>query len=1052
MEVGLCLTDNSIHDDSRVIYVNRGLEKLTGADPQEVYGKHHPLIVGPKTEFTPMINLKKGSAGGTPYTTWLLTYHKDGRPIPGIVTTSPLHLPFKVTSTTIPPDPLSGHPSPAEPIRVCAQPLRLCEVCSNGQLAVSTVVEKTDGFEGFLFKLGAFFVAWHQRWCVLTPQALFYFAENPDSQTVFTCNGSIPLRGAIVQDLHQTSLIGSYHQFNIVTPSRTYQLGSPTAAVKDQWIAAISHYIKLLRDPCPDYETYKRHNIPSRQVPYRAMSTSFSLSHVPIRLSKMVSSVTSLALKGISGLNESSVDSDRTVDLRSWTMPHVCQLLDTSPNPMLLCYRVTDAAESKEPSEVPTLRRSKTLGSNNNRPSVITAQRSTSDKGQDESTTPSDQLRIVYCNRTMRKLLQINEEISVTGQRLMQVIESFSSRAELVNTENHELFSYDSLTSPHIDTTFDETLQNTLEAILLDDTTCVDPRDLLAKVRQSGDEKPKYGNVHVSGVYQKQQSAASFLSGLNLFTRQPSKNESMDREDRGSQSLWGCVLSVVDLTRFKSRLEKEDLLLRSLDCLNPTGVLLLGGPDSQLECIYANPAFLNVSGFSMGEIRGLTRLAFMGREAILDDRALESLRNLTQDLMDGAKVHADVYMSNKDGVCFWSYCCSHPIMNETGNIIYYLLFCFPLRLPPSTAVSETLQVIPGRWIYRSALAYTEAVISVTKRFEWLMFTPHTIFCFDGSSLSEPAVSCISLRQPVKNKKVKSGVRHDQGSDPNALHIHLKDGMLLSLTMNNNAEKECVNQLVRYFMTMNRSFEQIYMIRSRENGSHDIFQLLPFSDHVMADDFRTWGDPLEPEWIAQSEIFHRIKYPPERTNRRILELMHELPIVLRSEPMELLYSSFKHGFGIRSMLHQTLPHKGASILFILDLQGRVFGAFLGQPWMKSRHFYGSPQTFLFSLWPHLHIYRSTGANENFVISNPNMLGFGGDSSLTQFGLYLSGELEFQQGSSTSCDTFGNLGSIATTGPSEESFCVVCAEVWGFSDSLATNALRFSETADGSRLHA
>ena len=94
-----------------------------------------------------------------------------------------------------------------------------------------------------------------------------------------------------------------------------------------------------------------------------------------------------------------------------------------------------------------------------------------------------------------------------------------------------------------------------------------------------------------------------------------------------------------------------------------------------------------------------------------------------------------------------------------------------------------------------------------------------------------------------------------------------------------------------------------------------------------------------------------------------------------------------------------------------------------PLRYSQHYFGTGETFLFSIHPEVAVYRWTRRNAHYVLGGHNSLAFGGGGA---FGLHL--DSSFERGSSGRCDTFDNaaLGS-------SDAFRVVKVEVWGFSDS-------------------
>ena len=135
---------------------------------------------------------------------------------------------------------------------------------------------------------------------------------------------------------------------------------------------------------------------------------------------------------------------------------------------------------------------------------------------------------------------------------------------------------------------------------------------------------------------------------------------------------------------------------------------------------------------------------------------------------------------------------------------------------------------------------------------------------------------------------------------------------------------------------------------------------------------------------------------------------------------MLYSTEQHGCSLRTCYRQLEGRHGPNLVLVLDDGGRLFGAFASEALRCERHYFGTGETFLFSLAPSFAAYRWTRQNSHYVLGGHDSLAFGGGGA---FGLYL--DASFERGSSARCDTFGNepLGS-------SPEFGVVKVEVWGF----------------------
>jgi hypothetical protein len=69
-------------------------------------------------------------------------------------------------------------------------------------------------------------------------------------------------------------------------------------------------------------------------------------------------------------------------------------------------------------------------------------------------------------------------------------------------------------------------------------------------------------------------------------------------------------------------------------------------------------------------------------------------------------------------------------------------------------------------------------------------------------------------------------------------------------------------------------------------------------------------------------------------------------------------------------------KNFLIFFFIYLKNQIFGGFNSVSWSMEPHYYGSGETFLFSLKPAAKLYRWTGANNNFICSRRDFIAMGG----------------------------------------------------------------------------
>ncbi|CAL5090085.1 unnamed protein product [Urochloa decumbens] len=152
----------------------------------------------------------------------------------------------------------------------------------------------------------------------------------------------------------------------------------------------------------------------------------------------------------------------------------------------------------------------------------------------------------------------------------------------------------------------------------------------------------------------------------------------------------------------------------------------------------------------------------------------------------------------------------------------------------------------------------------------------------------------------------------------------------------------------------------------------------------------------------------------------------LPGTLKGCHWVLLYSTWKHGISLRTLLRRTENIQGPCLLIAGDMQGAVFGGLLNSPLRptEKRKYQGTNQTFVFTtVHGEPRLFRPTGANRFYYLCLKDALAFGGGGS---FALCVDEDL--LHGSSGSCDTFGN--SCLAYSPEFE---LKNVELWGFTHS-------------------
>lgn len=117
----------------------------------------------------------------------------------------------------------------------------------------------------------------------------------------------------------------------------------------------------------------------------------------------------------------------------------------------------------------------------------------------------------------------------------------------------------------------------------------------------------------------------------------------------------------------------------------------------------------------------------------------------------------------------------------------------------------------------------------------------------------------------------------------------------------------------------------------------------------------------------------------------------------------VYCMSRDGASLSTLLYKMLSHKRASsfLVIIEDSWGYVFGGYSATAFKTSPSYYGSGESFVFKFHPEFSVYRWTGLNDYFVLSNTSHLAMGGGGG---FAFQLDDELD--TGVSGPSETYGN----------------------------------------------
>jgi hypothetical protein len=189
-----------------------------------------------------------------------------------------------------------------------------------------------------------------------------------------------------------------------------------------------------------------------------------------------------------------------------------------------------------------------------------------------------------------------------------------------------------------------------------------------------------------------------------------------------------------------------------------------------------------------------------------------------------------------------------------------------------------------------------------------------------------------------------------------------------------------------------------------------------------------------------------------------QLQRSFPMLKRGDSFWLQYSLVRDGASLQVLLQKVTETVKHSVLAIETTEGEIFGAFLAHPWRRSKEWYGSGESFL---WTTTRSYAAVSSRNSrrkathtvderrirvfsFSFENPYVQRCTGDSLLLGsssgndgdfrqgFGLAIDGDL--MMGSSHPCRTFGSP-SLSRLHADGTSFEIRNLEVWNLTPCLS-----------------
>ncbi|EDO46287.1 predicted protein [Nematostella vectensis] len=160
-----------------------------------------------------------------------------------------------------------------------------------------------------------------------------------------------------------------------------------------------------------------------------------------------------------------------------------------------------------------------------------------------------------------------------------------------------------------------------------------------------------------------------------------------------------------------------------------------------------------------------------------------------------------------------------------------------------------------------------------------------------------------------------------------------------------------------------------------------------------------------------------------TEKQIKQLNKLLPSRTVGHTWMLVYSTFLHGFSLKTLYRNMECYDSPMLIIIRDDEHQIFGVLSSLPLRISDGFYGTGESFLFKFMEDGTIkdYKWTGENNFFMKGSRDSVAFG--SGRGHFGLWL--DEDFYHGSSNKCETYGN-----DTLSRHKDFLCSALEAWTF----------------------
>jgi len=154
---------------------------------------------------------------------------------------------------------------------------------------------------------------------------------------------------------------------------------------------------------------------------------------------------------------------------------------------------------------------------------------------------------------------------------------------------------------------------------------------------------------------------------------------------------------------------------------------------------------------------------------------------------------------------------------------------------------------------------------------------------------------------------------------------------------------------------------------------------------------------------------------------ILFLSNNFPARILGADWKLTYSTSVHGFSLGNVYRKFQQERSPTLIVVMDTNDQLFGALISENIRMAEHFYGTGESFLFSLRPKRNVYSWSGENQLFVQGTLESLVVGAGDG--HFGLLIDSNI--YKGRSQACETYQNQPLVK-----QEDFVIKTLECWTF----------------------